>query len=67
MSKPRRQARRKITAATEPRFDDCPECKFFKPGNTNKACGDCGVGENFEGTVEELDPYADSFLSKSRD
>jgi len=63
----RRPQRKKIKPAIAPRFGDCVECRFYKPGNTASGCAGCTAGENFEATVEELDPYADRFLSRRSD
>ena len=47
------------------RFKECSDCKFFRPFNTSKTCRGCDAGENFEETIEELNPHADYFLKGS--
>lgn len=64
-----RKARPKLPQAPgwtndQARFDECVDCVFFKAFHADKGCIGCSAGENFKEEVEELDPYADSFLSK---
>lgn len=40
----------------EPKFKECPTCVHFSPGHFTSTCRACGVGENFEEHIEELDP-----------
>ena len=46
------------------RFDGCTDCKFYRMFHSHPSCADCNAGEFFEEKVEELDPYANSFLSR---
>jgi len=57
--------KRKAWSPSDSRFQECLECRFFRKNNTDTHCGGCEIGEHFEARVEELNPYADHFLSKT--
>ena len=73
-SKPRRPRSPKAAPLPKParklwtddmaRFDGCTDCVFYRSFHAHAACVDCTAGENFKEEVEELDPYAPSFLSR---
>lgn len=65
MSKKRPSAKpTKSWSRDDARFQECLDCRFFKPLHADKNCVGCEAGENFEELVEELDPYALNFLSR---
>lgn len=59
-----KKPRPKVWTHDMARFEDCVNCMFYRPFHTHSKCAGCDVGENFAESIEELDPYAPSFLSK---
>lgn len=53
--------RKNVVLEDEKRFEECGECKFYKPRHTARACRNCDIGENFEATIKELTAFGDGF------
>lgn len=48
----------------EPRFEDCPMCKWFNKKRPVAQCLNCDIGQNFEESFAEIDPLLDFLLTK---
>ena len=56
-----------VHVASELKFPECKECRFYKASRPSKVCGQCDSGEYFEEIVEEMRPENMIFSRMDRD
>lgn len=46
----------------KPRFDDCKQCRFFRPNVASRRCISCGSGDFFEERIDDRPPRDDELM-----